>query len=86
LSELAREIELGLREEFATFYDQGGAIGRRYRRQDEAGTPYCITIDYQTKEDRTVTLRFRDSMQQVRIKIEDIPATIRKATKEYKRV
>ncbi len=86
LSELAREIELGLREEFATFYDQGGAIGRRYRRQDEAGTPYCITIDYQTKEDRTVTLRFRDSMQQVRIKIEEIPATIRKATREYKRV
>ncbi len=86
LSELAREIELGLREEFATFYDQGGAIGRRYRRQDEAGTPYCITIDYQTKEDRTVTLRFRDSMQQVRIKIEEIPATIRKATREYQRV
>jgi glycyl-tRNA synthetase len=85
LAELAREIELGLREEFATFYDQGGAIGRRYRRQDEAGTPYCVTVDYQTKEDRTVTLRFRDSMQQVRIKIEDIPATIRRATKEYKR-
>jgi glycyl-tRNA synthetase len=85
LSELARDIELGLREDFATFYDQGGAIGRRYRRQDEAGTPYCVTIDYQTKEDRTVTLRFRDSMQQVRIKIEDIPATIRRATREYQR-
>ena len=86
LAELARDIELGLREEFSTFYDQGGAIGRRYRRQDEVGTPYCITIDYQTKEDRTVTLRFRDSMQQVRIKIEDIPQAIRKATKEYRRV
>jgi glycyl-tRNA synthetase len=86
LSELARDIEVGLREDFTTFYDQGGAIGRRYRRQDEAGTPYCVTIDYQTKEDRTVTLRHRDSMQQVRLKIEDIPATIRKATKEYQRV
>jgi len=86
LAELARDIELGLREEFSTFYDQGGAIGRRYRRHDEVGTPYCITIDYQTKEDRTVTLRFRDSMQQVRIKIEDIPQAIRKATKEYRRV
>jgi glycyl-tRNA synthetase len=86
LAELARDIEVGLREDFTTFYDQGGAIGRRYRRQDEAGTPYCVTIDYQTKEDRTVTLRHRDSMQQVRIKIEDIPATIRKATKEYQRV
>jgi glycyl-tRNA synthetase len=85
LAELAREIELNLREEFATFYDQGGAIGRRYRRQDEAGTPYCVTIDYQTKEDRTVTLRFRDSMQQVRIRIEEIPATIRRASKEYQR-
>jgi glycyl-tRNA synthetase len=86
LAELAREVEVGLREEFTTFYDQGGAIGRRYRRQDEAGTPYCITIDYQTKEDRTVTLRHRDSMQQVRIRIEDIPAAIRKATREYQRV
>jgi glycyl-tRNA synthetase len=86
LAELARDIEVELREDFSTFYDQGGAIGRRYRRQDEAGTPYCLTIDYQTKEDRTVTLRFRDSMQQVRIKIEDIPAALRKATKEYRRV
>jgi glycyl-tRNA synthetase len=86
LAELARELEVGLREEFTTFYDQGGAIGRRYRRQDEAGTPYCVTVDYQSKEDRTVTLRFRDSMQQVRVKMEDIPGTIRQATREYQRV
>jgi glycyl-tRNA synthetase len=85
LAELAQAIELDLRQEFSTFYDQGGAIGRRYRRQDEIGTPYCITVDYQSKEDRTVTLRYRDSMEQVRIRIEDIADTIRKARREYKR-
>ena len=86
LAELASDIEHNLRNDFATYYDQSGAIGRRYRRQDEVGTPYCITVDYQTKEDNTVTLRFRDSMEQVRVKIEDIPAFIRKADSEYKRV
>lgn len=53
-------------------YDDGGAIGKRYRRQDEIGTPYCITIDHQTLEDGTVTLRDRDTMQQTRIRHEDI--------------
>lgn len=86
LADLAKEIEIGLRDDFATYYDQGGAIGRRYRRQDEIGTPFCITVDYDTKEDKTVTLRYRDSMEQVRIKIEDIVPTIKKAIKEYKRV
>ena len=85
LSELAREIELALREDFSTFYDQGGAIGRRYRRQDEIGTPFCVTIDYQTKDDRTVTLRFRDSMEQVRVKIGEIAARIKNAAGEYRR-
>ena len=50
-----------------TFFDQGGSIGRRYRRQDEIGTPFCITIDYQTLEDTSVTVRGRNSMEQVRI-------------------
>jgi glycyl-tRNA synthetase len=86
LSELAKEIELELREDYSTYYDQSGAIGRRYRRQDEVGTPYCITVDYQTKEDKTVTLRYRDSMEQIRIPISEISATIKKAMKEYKRV
>ena len=86
LAELAQDIEKELRSDFSTFYDQGGAIGRRYRRQDEIGTPYCITIDYQTKEDKTVTLRFRDSMEQIRIPIDEIPLAIRKSTKEYRRV
>ena len=58
-------------------YDDSGAIGRRYRRQDEVGTPFAITVDYDTKEDRTVTLRDRDSMRQVRIGIEGIPDLIR---------
>ncbi|TVQ23227.1 MAG: glycine--tRNA ligase [Spirochaetaceae bacterium] len=86
LSELARDIERGLRESFTTFYDQGGAIGRRYRRQDEIGTPYCITIDYETKENGTVTLRFRDSMEQIRVPVGEVEAKIREATKAYRRV
>ncbi len=85
LLELARDIELGLRGEYSTFYDQGGAIGRRYRRQDEIGTPFCVTIDYQTKEDHTVTLRFRDSMEQVRVRVEDLVPLIKKSIDEYRR-
>jgi glycyl-tRNA synthetase len=85
LAELAHTIEQDLRVEFSTFYDQGGAIGRRYRRQDEIGTPFCITIDYETKENHTVTLRFRDSMEQVRIKIDEIIPRITKEIKEYRR-
>ena len=85
LAELAREIEVDLRDDFATFYDQSGAIGRRYRRQDEIGTPFCVTVDYDTKEDRTVTLRMRDSMEQVRIGIDELVPTIKKMIKEYKR-
>jgi glycyl-tRNA synthetase len=65
------------KEDFATFFDDSGAIGRRYRRMDEIGTPFCLTVDYQSKDDNTVTLRRRDSMQQERIKIEDIPSTLR---------
>jgi glycyl-tRNA synthetase len=61
---------------FVTQFDKGGSIGRRYRRQDEAGTPFCVTIDYDTLEDATVTLRERDSMEQVRIKKDEIVETI----------
>jgi len=85
LAELARDIEANLRQDFSTFYDQGGAIGRRYRRQDEAGTPFCLTIDYQSKDDGTVTLRYRDSMEQVRVHRDDLTGAINKAVKEYKR-
>jgi glycyl-tRNA synthetase len=58
-------------------YDDSGAIGRRYRRQDEIGTPFAITVDYDSKEDATVTLRERDSMRQVRIPIEGIADRMR---------
>jgi len=85
LAELAQEIRQGLKEEFATDYDQAGAIGRRYRRQDEVGTPFCVTIDYQSKEDGTVTLRFRDSMEQVRVHKDELESVLKKAIKEYKR-
>ena len=72
MPEKARRIEELLRPHFNVFYDESGAIGRRYRRQDEAGTPFGITVDSQTAEDDTVTLRERDSMEQVRVKIDDL--------------
>ncbi len=86
LAEKAREIELALREDYNTFYDQSGAIGRRYRRQDEIGTPFGITIDYETMEQDTVTLRFRDSMEQVRVPVAELSARIRQEIKGYRRV
>ena len=86
LAEYASKLEHELRDDFATYYDQSGAIGRRYRRQDEIGTPYCVTVDYDTLNDNTVTLRFRDSMEQVRVPVAELVATINKATKDYKRV
>ncbi|MHB8567460.1 MAG: glycine--tRNA ligase [Nitrososphaerales archaeon] len=61
------------KEEFSTFFDDSGNIGRRYRRMDEIGTPYCVTIDHQTLEDDTVTLRQRDTMLQERVKSADLP-------------
>ncbi|RMD83474.1 MAG: glycine--tRNA ligase [Candidatus Dadabacteria bacterium] len=70
--EKAQEIVEMLRPHFAVAYDQAGSIGRRYRRQDEIGTPLCVTVDYQTLEDDTVTLRDRDSMEQERVAIADL--------------
>ncbi|HEG43962.1 MAG TPA: glycine--tRNA ligase [Phycisphaerales bacterium] len=72
LPEIARKIYDDLKGCFTTFYDEKGAVGRRYRRQDEAGTPFCLAIDGQTKEDNTVTVRDRDSMEQVRINADQI--------------
>jgi glycyl-tRNA synthetase len=66
-------------------YDDGGAIGRRYRRQDEIGTPFCVTIDHQSVEDRTVTLRDRDSLEQGRLPIDGIAEEIeRRASAPWK--
>lgn len=86
IDELARGVETQLRDEFSVFYDQSGAIGRRYRRMDEIGTPYCVTIDYETKEDQCVTLRWRDSMEQKRVPIANLAQIIREEMKAYKRV
>jgi glycyl-tRNA synthetase len=72
MPEIALDIYHDLKRHFKCFYDDSGAVGRRYRRQDEAGTPYCITVDGQTKEDDTVTIRERDSMEQERVKIGDL--------------
>ncbi|MDP3025702.1 MAG: glycine--tRNA ligase [candidate division Zixibacteria bacterium] len=78
MPEIAKKIEDLLRPHFKVFYDEGGAIGRRYRRQDEVGTPFGITVDSQTLQDQTVTLRERDSMEQVRVKIDDLVAILNK--------
>lgn len=68
--EIARDLYVKLSQKYIVEYDDGGAIGKRYRRQDEIGTPRCITIDHQSVEDRTVTLRNRDTMEQERMSIE----------------
>ena len=67
MPERAQAIYKALQKHFPVFYDEKGAVGRRYRRQDEAGTPFCITVDGQTTQDGTVTVRDRDSMKQQRI-------------------
>lgn len=67
MPEMARKIYEELAKRYLVYYDDGGAVGRRYRRQDEAGTPFCITVDSQSLEDQTVTIRDRDSMAQIRV-------------------
>jgi glycyl-tRNA synthetase len=72
MPEVALKLFNELKRDFKVFYDDSGSVGRRYRRQDEAGTPYCITIDGQTLKDQTVTIRDRDSMEQFRISSEKV--------------
>ena len=74
--ELAREAFESLRGLMTTEYDEGGSIGKRYRRQDEIGTPWCVTIDHDSIDDRTVTIRERDSLSQERVAIDDLPALL----------
>jgi glycyl-tRNA synthetase len=76
LPEKAREIMNGLKHDYMCFYEEKDAIGKRYRRQDALGTPYCITIDHQTLEDNTVTIRERDTMKQERIPIDKISGIV----------
>lgn len=72
LSEKAEEVYASLSKRFMCDYDEAGSIGKRYRREDEIGTPYCVTIDFDTLEDDTVTIRNRDTMEQVRVKIDEL--------------
>ena len=76
LPEIAKKIYGDLKYEFNVVYDEKDAIGKRYRRQDALGTPFCITVDHQTIKDETVTIRYRDNMEQKRIKINSINSTI----------
>jgi glycyl-tRNA synthetase len=76
MPEVAERIYHDLKKHFKVFYDDGGAVGRRYRRMDEAGTPFCITVDGQTLQDDTVTVRDRDSMEQTRHKIGELVEVI----------
>jgi glycyl-tRNA synthetase len=73
LPEIAQRVYQDVRRRVQSEYDEGGSIGRRYRRQDEIGTPWGVTVDHQTTQDETVTLRDRDSLQQVRIPIAELP-------------
>jgi len=76
LPELAHEIIDDLKWDFNVLYDQKDAVGRRYRRQDANGTPFCITVDHQSLEDKTVTIRHRDTMEQQRVAISELKEII----------
>ena len=76
LSEKAEEVYAKLSKNFMCDYDEAGSIGKRYRREDEIGTPYCVTIDFDTLEDECVTIRDRDTMEQVRVKIDELESYI----------
>ena len=78
LGEKSEEIYRALCKKFSATYDEAGSIGKRYRRQDEIGTPYCVTVDFETLENNTVTVRERDSMAQVRINIDDLESYLAK--------
>jgi len=74
LSPKARDLAAQLRKNWNIDFDDSGAIGRRYRRQDEIGTPYCITVDFESLEDQAVTIRDRDTMAQERISLDQVEA------------
>jgi glycyl-tRNA synthetase len=78
MPEKAHALYRELKREFNVFYDDKGAVGRRYRRQDEAGTPFCFTIDGQTLQDNTVTLRDRDTAQQTRVPMSSVREELRR--------
>ncbi len=84
MPERAHTLEKDLRKHFNVFYDEKGAVGRRYRRMDEIGTPYCVTIDSDTLENGTVTVRDRDSMEQVRIPESNVSAYLTEQIANWK--
>ena len=77
LQKIAKDIFHDLKENWMVTYDETSSIGRRYRRADEIGTPFCITVDFDSLEDKAVTVRDRDSMKQKRVKIEEVESYIR---------
>ena len=79
LADKAKEVYKKLAKEFMVTYDDAGSIGKRYRRQDEIGTPFCVTIDFDSLENNTVTVRDRDSMAQIRLDIDALSAYITKS-------
>ncbi|MBL7764952.1 MAG: glycine--tRNA ligase [Chitinophagaceae bacterium] len=81
LAEIARELVADCRQQFYCFYEEKDSIGKRYRRMDALGTPFCVTIDHQTKEDGTVTIRHRDSMEQERIPMSEVKNLVMNALK-----
>ena len=81
LPEIARKIMDDCKSSFRCFYEEKDTIGKRYRRMDALGTPFCVTVDQQTKEDNTVTIRHRDSMQQERIHFEKVREIVLSAIK-----
>lgn len=83
LPELAQELMDECRPHFKCFYEQKDAIGKRYRRQDAIGTPFCVTVDHQTKEDGTVTIRYRDNMEQERVPMSEVKNIVLKAINTY---
>ncbi len=85
LSDIGKSIAKSLREEFDVYYRETGSIGRRYAKADEIGVPYAITIDYQTKEDNTVTIRYRNDGKQERVSINNLVDKIKQNLKEGKR-
>jgi glycyl-tRNA synthetase len=83
LIEMARKLYLDLKNDFMVAWDDRGNIGKRYAAQDEIGTPYCITVDFQSLEDQTVTIRDRDTSQQSRVKISEISTKIQEMIKKW---
>jgi len=78
MPEIAHKICAELRPSFEVFYDESGAVGRRYRRMDEVGTPFCITVDSETLQNDSVTVRFRDSLEQTRVNLAGLKEELRR--------